>query len=151
MKSSHTASQMDRLSAPGGTRFHIAVYNYERIHSFINNFHRIRNFNPDLDRIVVWDCSKKFQDQERQLREFCKREGFSFGEHVIILSRRNYGIDQGARLDYFNALLHMKQPPRYIWQFQDHYLDLDASFSWWPAHEKSKPYLKTDTIPDGVV
>ena len=133
-------------------RFQIIVYNFERIDSFIRNFHRIQNFRPQQDRILVLDCSRDRRSQEETLEEFCALENLEYGRDVSLVPRRNRGIDQGARLDYFELLHRMKDPPRYVWQFQDHFLDLESMYSFWPSdQENPAPRLKSDTIPDSVI
>ena len=124
-------------------RFHVVVFNFERIESFLDNFHKIKNFRPDRDRLVVVDCSRDHAAQKARVLRVHK--------NARVIHRRNWGIDQGARIDYFTALQHTKNPPQFIWQFQEHYLDLESPWSVWP---KDMPHLggklKADTLPDGM-
>lgn len=136
----------DCLDFPGERdqiRFHVVVFNFERINSFLDNVHKIKNFRPDRDRLIVLDCSKNHAAQKRSVADFDK--------DVKVIRRKNWGIDQGARIDYFTALRRTSNPPQFIWQFQEHYLDLDSPWSIWP---KDMPEiggkLKADTLPDGV-
>jgi hypothetical protein len=134
------------LDFPGqrdAIRFHVVVFNFERIHSFLDNLYKIKNFRPDRDRIIILDCSRDHAAQKKVAEHFDK--------NIKVIRRRNWGIDQGARIDYFTALRRMRNPPQFIWQFQEHYLDLEAPWSIWP---KDTPRiggkLKADTIPDDL-
>lgn len=132
-------------------RFHIVVFNFERITSFLANFSSIKNFDPKQDKIYVFDCSRNHKEQKTMLCEFALERGWNLGEHVHYLRRRNWGIDQGGRIDYFNYLQNVISRPKYIWQFQEHYLDLTSEWSKWPDHLPSiGGQLKGDTIPDQV-
>ena len=132
-------------------RFHIVVFNFERIRSFISNFHKIKNFKPDRDRVLILDCSSNHASEISLLAEFARIHKWTLGKELKVLRRKNWGIDQGARIDYFTALRNLKHPPQYIWQFQEHYLDLDSSWSIWPSEmPELGGQLKADTIPDGI-
>ncbi|HKU75328.1 MAG TPA: hypothetical protein VJR02_15565 [Pyrinomonadaceae bacterium] len=133
-------------------RFHIVVFNFERIGSFLENFDKIHNFKPDRDRLIVLDCSKNHAAQKQIVAEFAQKQGWTMGQEVRVIRRRNWGIDQGARIDYIAALHRSKNLPRFIWQFQEHYLDLESPWSIWPAEmPRIGGQLKEDTLPDGVV
>ena len=129
-------------------RFHVVVLNFERIHSFLDNVDKLRNFRPDRDRLIVLDCSNNHDAQRQAVVEFGRERGWP----VEVVRRKNWGIDQGARIDYFGALRKMSQQPRFIWQFQEHYLDLTSPWSIWPsdypAHPQLAGQLKQDTVPD---
>jgi hypothetical protein len=137
-------------------RFHIVVFNYSRIGSFLDNFARISHFDPARDRIVILDCSPD-QERERELvARFTAGRGWR-AEAVSFVPRRNWGIDQGARIDYFSGLHQTSDRPKYIWQFQEHFLDLDSAASRWPAGTVDLSgaeiggRVKEDTIPEGAV
>lgn len=138
-------------------RFHIVVFNYERISSFLDNFDKITNFDPGRDEIYVLDCSVNQAVQKQALVDFANEKGWQLGGQVHFVARKNWGIDEGARVDYF-GLLHNKsiRRPKYIWQFQEHYLDLSSEWSWWPVPTINVDgrdlggQLKGDTIPDGL-
>ena len=133
------------------TRFHVVVFNFERISSFLDNFDKIQNFRPDRDRLIVLDCSVNHASQKRLVAEFAQKRNWTLGKELKVIQRKNWGIDQGARIDYFAALQKMKNPPKFIWQFQEHYLDLESPWSIWPEDTpKIGGRLKEDTIPDGV-
>ena len=129
-------------------RFHVVVFNFERIESFLNNFHKLKNFRPDRDSLVILDCSRDHAAQKKSVADFAQNHGL---KAVRVIHRRNWGIDQGARIDYFTALQQTKNRPQFVWQFQEHYLDLESPWSIWP---KDMPHLggklKADTLPDGV-
>jgi len=132
-------------------RFDIVVFNYEHIVSLTDYFDKIKNFRPDRDRLLVLDCSLNHTAEKQRVEEFARQRGWNFGREVQVIKRKNWGIDQGARVDYLSCLHETKQRPRYIWQFQEHYLDLRSPWSIWqegspmPAGE-----IKNDTIPDNL-
>ena len=127
-------------------RFHVVVLNFERIASFLDNAGKIRNFRPDRDRLIVLDCSINHAAQRQAVVEFAQKHGWT----ARVIQRKNWGIDQGARVDYFTVLRKMKNPPKFIWQFQEHYLDLESPWSIWPEEmAKIGGQLKEDTAPDG--
>lgn len=133
-------------------RFHVVVFNYERISSFLDNFDKIHNFRVDRDRLVVLDCSVNHDQQTRTIADFADKRGWAIGREVEVVRRRNWGIDQGARIDYFASLRKRAELPRFIWQFQEHYLDLESPWSIWPSDmPRIGGQLKADTLPDGVV
>jgi hypothetical protein len=108
-------------------RFHIVVFNYERICSFLDNFDKINNFDPAQDKIFILDCSRNHKLQQQKVIEFSHQKGWNLGEQIHFVRRKNWGIDQGGRVDYL--LHHSESKPKYIWQFQEHYLDLDSPWS----------------------
>jgi hypothetical protein len=131
----------------GAIRFHVVVVNFERIASFLDNAGKLQNFRPDRDRLIVLDCSINHAAQKQAVEEFARKRGWT----ARVAQRKNWGIDQGARVDYFTALRKMKDPPKFIWQFQEHYLDLESPWSIWPSDmPKIGGQLKEDTIPDGL-
>lgn len=128
-------------------RFHVVVFNFERIASFLDHVDKLQNFRPDRDRLIVFDCSINHDAQRQAAVEFGRERGWP----VKVIRRKNWGIDQGARIDYFNALRRMQHPPKFIWQFQEHYLDLVSPWSIWPEdHPELAGQLKQDTIPDAL-
>jgi hypothetical protein len=135
-------------------RFHVVVFNYERICSFIDNFDKIVNFNPMLDRIFIIDCSKNHESQKKEIDDFAKRNNLTIGEQIHFIRRRNWGIDQGGRIDYFISLHQSANKPKYIWQFQEHYLDLVSPWSIYQEdiyNVDGKSFggrVKGDVIPD---
>ena len=128
-----------------GIRFHVVVLNFERIASFLDNANKIQNFRPDRDRLIVLDCSVNHAAQKQAVLEFAQQRGWT----ALVVQRKNWGIDQGARVDYFTALPKMKYPPKFIWQFQEHYLDLESPWSIWPSEmPQIGGQLKQDVLPD---
>ncbi|HEU4765949.1 MAG TPA: hypothetical protein VFS77_01205 [Pyrinomonadaceae bacterium] len=128
-------------------RFHVVVFNFERIASFLDHSDKLQNFRPDRDRLIVLDCSNNHSAQRQAALDSAQRRGWK----VKVIQRRNWGIDQGARVDYFAALRKMQTPPRFIWQFQEHYLDLESRWSIWPKdHPEFAGQVKQDVIPDGL-
>jgi hypothetical protein len=115
-------------------RFHVVVLNADRLELFTRNFSRIRGFDIARDRLVVLDCSRRPASQRRILQEFAQRNGWTVGERVQFVRRRNWGIDQGARIDLLAGLHDKPQEcPAFLWQFQEHFLDLDSPAARWPA------------------
>lgn len=132
-------------------RFDIVVFNFEHVVSLIDHFDKIRNFRPDRDRLLVLDCSLNHAAEKQRVEEFARRRGWNFGKEVQVIERKNWGIDQGARVDYLSCLHEATSRPRYIWQFQEHYLDLVSPWSIW-QEDSSMPAgeIKNDTIPDNL-
>jgi hypothetical protein len=133
-----------------GARFDILILNFERVQLFFDNFHKLRNFDPGKDRIVVLDCSRN-RARERELTEtFARSHGWQLGgPEIIFVSRENWGIDQGARVDYLSYLGRGSALPRFVWQFQEHFLDNTSDYSRWGSGELAGK-IKQDTIPDGT-
>jgi hypothetical protein len=137
-------------------RCHLVVYNCGRLALFLDNFERIRGFRANRDRIVVMDCSSDPDSERRRLEAFGAAYGWSIGREFRFVRRSNWGIDQGARLDYFEMLRQEPLPPAFVWQFQEHYLDLTSPQSRWPSGTTDidgtdvSGLLKGDTIPDGM-
>ena len=143
--------KLDFDNQPEAIRFHVVVFNFERINSFLDNFDKVQNFRPDRDRLVVLDCSLNHTTQRSLVSEFAQKRNWTLGKELKFIQRKNWGIDQGARIDYFAALQKTKNPPKFIWQFQEHYLDLESPWSIWPEDTpKIGGQLKEDTIPDGL-
>src|ERR1041384_8378559 len=94
----------DFKNQPQALRFHVVVFNFERIGSFLENFETIHNFKPDRDRLIVLDCSKNHAAQKQLVAEFARRRNWTMGQEVKVIRRRNWGIDQGARIDYIAGL-----------------------------------------------
>lgn len=133
-------------------RFHVVVFNFERISSFLDNFDKIRNFRTNRDRLIVLDCSVNHDQQARMIADFADKRGWAMGREVEVVRRRNWGIDQGARIDYFASLRKLNDAPKFIWQFQEHYLDLESPWSIWPSDmPRIGGQLKADTLPDDIV
>jgi hypothetical protein len=137
-------------------RFNIVVFNYELIDLFISNFYKIKHFDPALDIITIVDCSEKYAGEQDRIEVFCKEHGFTPGKTVTVVRRENWGIDQGARLDFFDLVIKKRIPHTdYTWQFQEHYLDTES------PHSIHRPgsinvdgrdfsnTVKSDVIPDG--
>ena len=146
------ADSLDFEDDQGAIRFDIVVFNYEHIVSLVDHFDKIRNFRPDRDRLLVLDCSINHAAEKQRVEEFARRRGWNFGKEVRVIKRKNWGIDQGARVDYFSWLHRATNRPRYIWQFQEHYLDLVSPWSIW-QEDSPMPTgeIKNDTIPDNLV
>src|SRR5262245_16654211 len=113
-------------------RFDIVVFNYERISLFTDNFHKVVGFSRGQDRILVYDCSQHNEAQLALVKQFCRDNSLEFGIDLHFLRRQNWGIEQGARIDCAQQLRTDGCKSKYIWQFQEHYLDLDSPISRWP-------------------
>src|SRR5688572_25177911 len=128
-------------------RFNVVVLNYKRLNSFINNFHRLTNLSPTLDRITVLTASPS-PDELLAIEQFTAKTGLP----VKYIKRNNFGIDQYARVEYFTGQLEPFDDLydfEYIFQFQDHYLDIDSSFSRWGIEMDFR--VKGDVIPEGII
>ncbi|MBP5976070.1 hypothetical protein HW132_25875 [Brasilonema sp. CT11] len=138
-------------------RFHIIVFNHERVCSFLDNFGKIINFDPEQDKIFIIDCSAKDKLQYKEVTDFSQKHGWALGEQIHFIRRKNWGIDQGARIDYFSLLHQSVMKPKYIWQFQEHYLDLRSFWSIWKegTYNVDGKYfggqIKGDVIPNELV
>ena len=132
-------------------RFHIVVFNYEHIDLFLDNFHKVLHFNKKKDKIYIFDCSQNFENQHKKIIEFCKLHRFALGIDLVHMRRKNWGIDQGARIDYLFRL--KKSTCEYIWQFQEHYLDNTSAYSRWRVGKRNLSgndigeLLKDDVLP----
>jgi hypothetical protein len=133
--------------ADAGPRFDIVVFNHERLRYFLEQFPvRFTGFDAGRDRLTVVTCSPS--DEERELvASFERAEAIP----VRYLTRRNLGIDQLARLDYWTGHVgsveeNLSHP--WIIQMQDHYLDPDAPGSRWD--ERLDFGVKGDVAPDGL-
>ena len=128
-------------------RFNIVVLNYKRLHSFLSNFDRIEAFDPSQDKITILTCSPS-EDERQRVKDFSEK----YQVQVRYLTRRNFGIDQCARVEYFSGKIDNLQElldTEYIFQFQEHYLDVKAPYSKWGAEEKFR--VKGDVVPDNII
>ncbi len=152
MPSANAASELDvsleiRRENP---RFDIVVLNFERVQLFFNNFHKLRNYDSTRDRVVVIDCSRDGARERALTEAFARSKGWVLGGPEIVFARRgNWGIDQGARIDYLSHLRRLRSRPRFVWQFQEHYFDNTSDYSRWGSG-KLAGQTKEDVIPDGV-
>ncbi len=131
-------------------RFDIIFFNYERLHCFINNFNKIKNFNSTLDRVICVSSTshKKYKQERTQFINFCKKNNIT---NYRYLHRKNFGIDQMARIDYFSCRIGGKQNynSSYIFQMQEHYLAIDDPVS--ILRVGNKNLVKEDVSPDGLI
>lgn len=138
-------------------RFHIVIFNYEHISSFLNNFHKIKNFNSVTDKIFIIDCSVNYKSQQKEVIQFCRNNGWVLGEQIQFIRRKNWGLAEGGRIDYFTSLSNSSNQPKYIWQFQEHYLDLESpwSINKEGTYDVDGKYIggqiKGDVIPDELI
>ena len=129
-------------------RFHIVVANCERLSSFTENFHLITNFDPERDRVYIFDCQRRTRnlhsssEPERPqvaVADTLTAHGLEWGTNLFFVKRRNWGEICGAQLDYFRCLLDGTIPlPEYSSFMQEHYLD-------------QQRYVNVDTLPEGTV
>jgi hypothetical protein len=127
-------------------RFNILVLNHNRLSSFVDNFDKIRGFNSSQDRITILTCSPS-EEETQQIKAFSEK----YELEARYLARRNFGIDQGARIEYFTGLIDSLEEvldTEYIFQFQDHYLDIQAPYSRWGKEFNFR--IKGDVVPDNV-
>ena len=128
-------------------RFNILVLNYKRLHSFLNNFDKISGFDRLRDKITILSCSPSTEERQ-QVKAFSEK----YHLQATYLTRRNFGIDQCARVEYFSGkiedfreVLHTE----YIFQFQEHYLDTEAAYSRWGPELNCR--IKGDVVPGNVI
>jgi hypothetical protein len=132
-------------------RFNLVVINHNKIDSFINNFNiKIKKFNKNKDFITLLDSSPKLKDKIK-FQRFCKNKNISFE----IIKRNNSGLDHGARLEYFSNYLLNKKKFKYIFQFQENFLDSqptkydDGSQNFFIF--KNKKIIKSDQLSDKII
>ena len=131
----------------GERRFDVVVLNYERLHLFFKNFDRLGGFDPIRDRVTIVTCSSSTEEREL-VAEFERSRGIP----VRYLTRENRGFGELARAEYFVGrvgTLEQNLAYKYIFQMQDHYLDMEDPASRWGADLDFR--IKGDVIPDGVV
>jgi hypothetical protein len=127
-------------------RFNILVLNYTRLPSFLGNFGKIKGFDSSQDRVTILTCSPS-EEETQQVKAFSEK----YEVEVKYQIRRNFGIDQGARVEYFTGKIDNLQEvldAEYIFQFQEHYLDTKAPYSRWGKELNFK--IKGDVVPDNV-
>jgi hypothetical protein len=105
-------------------RIDIVVANKDRINLFWNSLDTIKNFDPEVDRIIVMDCSdnslEELSKSEKYLDFFQLKMNYNF----LFFKRRNWNMNPGAQLDYLRLILDEKiAKPKYTFFLQDHYLD----------------------------
>lgn len=132
-------------------RFNLVVINHNKIDSFINNFNiKIKKFNINKDFITLLDSSPTLKDKIK-FQRFCKNKNISFE----IIKRNNSGLDHGARLEYFSNYLLNKQKFKYIFQFQENFLDSqptkydDGSQNFFIF--KNKKIIKSDQLSEKII
>jgi hypothetical protein len=121
-------------------RFHIVVSNFKRVISFVDNFNKIHGFDPGQDSIYIFDCSPEsvYQSELMTANQLCSHS-LEWNKNLFFIKRRNWGVNHGAQLDYFRAILDgLIQPPKLIAFMQMHFLDL-------------KKFVKEDTLPENVI
>jgi hypothetical protein len=117
-------------------RFMIVVFNHGRIESLTENLKKLEKFNCSEDTLVVYDCSKDADNQLTALAEFCQQNGMKLGETVQFKSRVNWGMAEGGRIDLAASLRQIPVRHKFLFQFQDHYLDTTSEHSLWPPGTK---------------
>lgn len=123
----------------------------------LDSFWRVHGFDPARDRLIVIDCSRRPRSELARLEEFARQRGWALGREVRFVRRRNWGKAEGARVDYFEALHKTAEQPKFIWQFQDHFLNPESPVSRWEAGKLDDfggsiaGEVKDDTIDDGAV
>jgi hypothetical protein len=137
--------------ARSNARFDILVLNHQRVNLFFENFHKLECFDATRDRVIVLDCSQDPERERRIVEDFARRRGWTVGgDELAFISRPNWGIDQGGRVDYLSALLGAQSAAPYVWQFQEHYLDNTSDYSRWTSGPSAQR-VKEDVIPDGGI
>jgi hypothetical protein len=125
-------------------RFHIVVFNYDRMRILIGSLGRLIGFDPARDRLIVVDCSRDPTTEHSLLASTARARSWPLGTSVRFLRRQNWGNDLGGRIDAFGFGLVDVRPAEFVWQFQDHYLDLESPIS----RDARVGDLREDTIGD---
>lgn len=127
------------------------MLNFQRVGLFLDNFAKLKGFDPARDRIVIMDCSDNREEERERTRRFAQEHGWELGGPTIkFVSRPNWGIDQGARIDYLDY--HLDDAAPFVWQFQEHYLDNTSDYARWGS--SAGPLagtVKEDVLPDDGV
>ena len=112
----------------------------------MENFHRIENFDPERDRVFIFDCERRRWHQDHpfdsteqsqlDVADSLTAQGLQWGVNLFFIHRRNWADNCGTQLDYFRSLLDGLIPmPEYCTFMQEHYLDLER-------------FVNVDTIPE---
>lgn len=133
------------MASSRSRRFEIVVFNFRRLRCFTAHIGKLLNFDRRCDRLTIVSSSPSAAE-----RNLVHELSAALSAEVRYLSRRNYGMAELARAEFFAGKLsrdneHFQYP--YLFQFQDHYLDTEASCSRWEA----TGLVKGDVIPDGMV
>src|SRR4030095_2029867 len=99
------------------------------------------------DKITILSCSPTTEERQ-QVEAFAEQCQLP----VTYWTRQNFGIDQGARIEYFSGKIEDLREvlkTQYIFQFQDHYLDTAASYSKWGSELNCR--IKGDVVPENVI
>jgi hypothetical protein len=124
-------------------RFDVVVFNYGRARSFLDNTSRIQGWKPN-DRLSFVTASPS-AEEESLVRDWSRANDVEYR----YLPRKNRGIDQLARCEYFTGTCGGPgnlSDSRFIMQMQEHYLDATSPWSIWD--ERLDFRIKGDVIPD---
>jgi len=127
-------------------RFDIVVLSHKRLASFLSNFDKIESYDSSQDRITILSCSPS-EEETQQVKAFEKK----YEVQVKYQIRPNFGMAEGARIEYFIGNIDSLQEvfdTEYIFQFQEHYLDIKAPYSRWGKELNFK--IKGDVVPDNI-
>ena len=123
------------------SRYHIVVFNHNRIGIFVNTLHKMLNLDKNRDKIIIVDNSDK------QTKEFiicCIEQNSDFRHNINLFysKRRNYGWNSSGMLEYFVNLekIQDEQLPKLVLFMQEHYLEPDFY---------KNGSQKSDTVPIG--
>jgi hypothetical protein len=106
----------------------------------VDNFQNIRGFDPERDSVYIFDCSPEsvYQYELTIANQLCSH-GLEWNKNLFFIRRRNWGVNHGAQLDYFRAILDgLIQSPKLMAFMQEHFLDLTEN-------------VKEDTLPQNVI
>jgi hypothetical protein len=109
----------------------IVVFNCDRIESLTANLCKFEDINFSEDTLVIYDCSKDVDAQIAVLSEYCQKHELKLGDQVLLKTRANWGLAEGGRIDLADDLRTSPAQHRFIFQFQDHYLDTTSEYSLW--------------------
>ena len=125
-------------------RFSIVVFNHDRVDSFLKNSWRLSGLSS-LDRVTFVTSSPSAGERAR-VQSWAEAGGI----HWLYIPRLNRGID--FRCDYFTGALDgtgLLADSRFVFQMQDHYLDVESPWSRWGARYDNR--IKGDVVPDLVL
>jgi hypothetical protein len=104
-------------------RFDLCIFNYNKINSFVDNAWKLRNFDPDLDRVIIIDCSDR-ESKEEILTKVSSCLPVEHRRNLFFAKQPNYGNNTGGILRYIRMLLaEPVNTPTFAFFMQDHYLE----------------------------
>lgn len=109
-------------------RFCCVVFDYNQIDLFFLNLHKLLNYNKETDIIVIVSCNS---NKEYLQKLYARVSDFERKYTFEIILRNNWGIDQGAKIDFF--LNYYKKYANYeaFLLMQEHFLDNTSDYAFY--------------------